>query len=46
MKELTSYNAIKQMRGSWNGVNPVTKIITNKKKQASKNKCLKKVDFE
>jgi hypothetical protein len=46
MKELTSYNAIKQMRGSWNGVNPVTKIIPNKKKQASKNKCRKKVDFE
>lgn len=46
MKELTSYDAIKQIRGSWNGVNPVTKIIPNKKKRASKNKCRKKVDFE
>ena len=47
MKELTSYDAIKQMRGSWNGVNPITKIIPNKKKKrASKNKCRKKVDFD
>lgn len=43
MKELTSYDAIKQMRGSWNGVNPVTKIIPNKKRIKDKSKCRKKV---
>lgn len=29
-------------RGSWGLVNPVTKVIPNKKKQANKNQCRKK----
>lgn len=27
-----TYEVIRKMRGDWNGVNPVTKIIPNKKK--------------
>ena len=27
-----TFETIKKMRGDWNGVNPVTKIIPNKKK--------------
>ena len=26
------YEVVKKIRGDWNGVNPVTKIIPNKKK--------------
>lgn len=43
MKQLTSYDAMRQTRGSWNGVNPITKIIPNKKKLKDKIKCRKKV---
>lgn len=32
------YNSIKQIRGDWNGVNPVTRIIPNKKKYNRKKK--------
>lgn len=28
----STYEVIKKIRGDWNGVNPVTKIIPNKKK--------------
>lgn len=45
MKKLDTYDAMKQLRGSWNGVNPVTKVIPNKKKKANKKMCRKKIDL-
>ena len=45
MQKLDTYNAMKQLRGSWNGVNPVTKVIPNKKKNANKKLCRKKIDL-
>ena len=45
MKKLDTYDAMKQLRGSWNGVNPVTKVIPNKKKNANKKLCRKKIDL-
>jgi hypothetical protein len=29
---ISTYNAIKKMRGDWGQINPITKIIPNKKK--------------
>ena len=45
-KSNTYYDALKQTRGSWNGLNPVTKIIPNKKKIADRNTCRKKSNLE
>ena len=45
MQKLGTYDAMKQLRGSWNGVNPVTKVIPNKKKNANKKLCRKKIDL-
>ena len=45
MQKLDTYGAMKQLRGSWNGVNPVTKVISNKKKNANKKMCRKKIDL-
>ena len=44
-KSNTYYDALKQTRGSWNGLNPITKIIPNKKKIADKKSCRKKIDL-
>lgn len=32
VKNNSSYNAWKKMRGDWGAINPVTKVIPNKKK--------------
>lgn len=45
MQNLDTYNAMKKIRGSWNGINPVTKIIPNKKKNANKKRCREKIDL-
>ena len=45
MKQLSIHEVIKQSRGSWNGINPTTKIIPDKKKGANKKKCRERIDF-
>lgn len=42
---MTNYEILKKIRGSWNGINPITKIIPNKKKQKNKKECRKKVKY-
>lgn len=37
-KENFFHETTKKLRGSWNGVNPVTKIIPDKKKYSRKKK--------
>ena len=29
---ISTYNTLKKMRGSWGNINPITKVIPNKKK--------------
>ena len=36
--DITFLDAIKSQRGSWNGVNPVTKVIPDKTKYSRKKK--------
>ena len=43
--KIPTHQVLNSMRRDWNGVNPVTKIIPDKKKQKNKKTCRKKVDF-
>jgi hypothetical protein len=42
-KDPTMIDLYKSIRGSWNGVNPVTRIVENKKKKKPK---YKKKEYE
>lgn len=35
-KKLSSYELMRKVRGSWNGVNPVTRVIPDKTKYCRK----------
>lgn len=37
-KEKSAFDLYKSIRGSWNGVNPVTRIVESKKKKKPKYK--------
>ena len=43
-KENPTYESARRIRGSWNGINPVTKIIPDKTKYTRKKKY-KNFDF-
>lgn len=42
----SNYEALKKIRGDWGGVNPVTKIIPNKKRYKRKEKHVKRNEEE
>lgn len=37
-KPRTQYEVFRSVRGDWNGINPVTKIIPDKRRKAPKHK--------
>lgn len=44
-KKNSTYKRLKKMRNTWpTGVNPVTKVIPNKKKDVKRTKKLKDID--
>lgn len=43
---ISSYNADKKTRKDWNGVNPITKVIPNKKKNPKTKHKGKEFDYD
>ena len=41
-KTKDKYKKYHASRGSWGNVNPITKVITNKKKEKNKKECRRK----
>lgn len=42
----TTYEVVRKMRGDWGAVNPVTKVIPNKKKNPKTKHKGKEYDYE
>ena len=42
----TTYEVVRKMRGDWGAVNPVTKVIPNKKKNTKTKHKGKEYDYE
>ncbi len=42
---MNTYKGLKQLRSQWM-LNPITKIIPNKKKQQNKRKCKEKINMD
>ena len=43
---ISTYNTIKKMRGNWGQINPVTKVIPNKKKNPKTKHKGKEYDYD
>ena len=42
----TTYEVVRKMRGDWGAINPVTKVIPNKKKNRKEKHKRKEYDYE